>query len=235
MDINQFAQQAVYKTLPNKRFSKVFGIGYNKTGSTSLELVFKALALNVPNQHEQELITVKQLYEGNFEPFQKFVSNYDAFQDMPFSQDDWYIVADTLFPNSKFILTLRDAEKWFDSISRFHAKTFGVENASDFDEDYIREKAHYLYPGYFYEMVKRHVSRVEDGKVIHDWSLLYDKEHYIKFYTERNDRIIRYFENRPDDLLVIDMTQEKDVSKIVSFLGFPEELNFNMPHLNKTG
>ena len=35
-----------------------------------------------------------------------------------------YIICDALFPNSKFILTLRNPEIWFESVCNFDAKHF---------------------------------------------------------------------------------------------------------------
>lgn len=232
--IKELAKKSISITRPNKRFNKVFGIGYNKTGSTSLIAIFHALALNCAIQHEQELLIVKQLYEGNYQPFKEYIARYDVFQDQPFSQHDWYILADAFFPNSRFILTIRDAEEWFDSMCRFHAKAYGVESVKELTESFFREKVHYLYEGYAYETVKHTVEIVKNGKIECDWSLLYNKDHYIKFYMDRNERILKYFKNRPKDLLVLDITNEKDISQILEFLEFPKNLNFAMPHANKT-
>jgi hypothetical protein len=52
--------------------------------------------------------------------------------------------------------------------------------------------------------------------------------------TKRNKEIVRYFSERPDDLLVIDITKEKTTKKIVNFLELPSKLITKMPHLNKT-
>ncbi len=50
----------------HKRFNKVFGIGSNKTGSTSLQAVFYIIGLNVGPQAEGEL-TSKLLSLGKFD------------------------------------------------------------------------------------------------------------------------------------------------------------------------
>jgi hypothetical protein len=91
----------------NKQFNKVFGIGANKTGSTSLEQVFYILGLNVAPQSEGE-ITSEALSKGNILPLRDHIVRYDAFQDVPFSAKSTYAQIDALFPKSKFILTYRD-------------------------------------------------------------------------------------------------------------------------------
>lgn len=234
MDIKKIQKSATRYTIPNKKFSKVFCIGYNKTGTTSIETVFKALGLRIPNQHKQELRIVKQFHEGNFDPLKEFVAQYEAFQDQPFSDDLCFAQVDVLFPKSKFILTVRDPEEWYDSLVRFHVKTFNVESVKDFTEDFFKDKMIYLYENYAYENKRRWVTTIENYKAVARWDLLYDKDLYIKRYSDRNNQIINYFQYRPDDLLVIDIAKEKDISKILDFLGFPQNLNCEMPHQNSS-
>jgi hypothetical protein len=233
-DIEEYRKQAVKFSLPGKYFSKIFGIGYNKTGTTTLEFLFDALGYRVPLQQEQELRIVNQYRKGNFQPFIEFVSKYDAFQDQPFSQEQAYVVADALFPNSKFVLTTRDPEKWFKSMCNFHQKIYHADSMSEFKESFYKDKELYLYPNYIYENKKRMISKVVDGKPVQDWSLLYDKDYYIDKFVRRNDEIIRYFQDRSDDLLVIDFEKEKDCSKILEFLDLPQQLNIPLPQLNKS-
>ncbi len=65
-------------------------------------------------------------------------------------------------------------------------------------------------------------------------ALLYNKEHYINLYKQRRDLIIKYFQKRPKDLLILDITKEKDISKITNFLELPEFINFTFPRRNST-
>lgn len=235
MDYAEIQKKALMYTLPNKNYSKLFGIGFGKTGTSSLELIFRILGLRVPNQQEQELRIVKQLYGGNFRPLIEFVNQYDAFQDKPFSQGVTYAQVDALFPGSKFILTVRDPDEWFDSLCRYNCKSNRVASVSEMNEAFYKDKAVYLYKNYSYENFKRYVTEVRDYKPVANWALNFDKAHFVDFYTRRNEDIVRYFDGREKDLLVIDLTREKDVSRILDFLGLPQELNFPVPHLNKTG
>ena len=65
-----------------------------------------------------------------------------------------------------------------------------------------------------------------------NWDLLFDKEKYIEDYINRRDEILRYFQKRPEDLLVIDITTEATISKIVDFIGYPSHIDFPTPILN---
>jgi len=238
MDFEKYREIAIRESLPRKNFNKIFCIGYNKTGTTSLEFILKALGYKLPKQAEQELRIVKQLYKGNFQPLIEFCHCYEAFQDMPFSQGIVYAQVDCLFPNSKFILTVREPNKWFESLTRFHLsgilKMQNIESIEQVNEDTFKDKTVYLYENYVYEIFKRHVSKVENLHLKHDWSLLYNKDHYIKIYEERNKGIIKYFQDRPNDLLIIDLEREKDISKVLYFLGLPAKLNIQIPHLYRS-
>jgi hypothetical protein len=232
MDLNQIRQRIAPYTFANKSYSKVFGIGYNKTGTTSLEAIFKAVGLSVPNQQEQEVRLVRQLHQGNLEPLKSFVGRFDAFQDAPFAHALTFVQVDALFPGSKFILTVRDPEAWFDSMCRFHCKAFGVSSVDELTPGYARDKTLYLYRNYIYDSFVRQSKAVRNNELYEDPGLMYDKDHRIRKFEQRNALVIEYFQQRPDDLLVIDLTRERDTSRILDFLGIPAEFSFAVPHEN---
>lgn len=218
----------------HKSFNKVFGIGANKTGTSSLGTVFHILGLKLSPQHEGELYGV-QAQKGNLRPLVEYVSQYDAFQDAPFSMKGTYAQMDALFPDSKFILTFREPEAWFDSLHSFHKKILRVAENEAITKKSMAAKP-YLYEGYL-EYIHELTWLIDVDDTLawkKDWSLAYKREQYIRVYMERNRQIIQYFSERPDDLLVIDITAEKDTKKIVDFLKLPPQLVTNMPHKNKT-
>ena len=234
MDMNQFTKQVSCFAIANKNFNKLFCIGYNKTGTTTLERVLKTYGYKLPIQREQELRLTKTVFETDYTELLRFCDQYDAFQDMPFSQGLTFIVADALFPNSKFILSERDADSWFASISNSHKKLFNLERFDDLTEQDIFDKFLYLYPGYVYSHKKRLLTKFDsNGKEIL-WNKIHDYEYYIKEYKRRNEDIKRYFSDAPHKLLTIDITKEKDTSKICDFLNIPSRYIIEMPHLNET-
>jgi hypothetical protein len=217
---------------------KIFCIGYNKTGTTSLEKELTELGYKMPNQARQEMLVVEELYRGNHVPLYTLCKRYDAFQDMPFSQGITYAIADALFPGSKFILTVREPNAWFESLARFQLKGIlkkaGVEKLEDFDELTFKDKTIYLHKNYLQNAAKRHAVSVIDHEIRLDWSQVYNKAHRIELYERRNREIIGYFQERQDQLLVLDITKEKDNSRIVEFLELPKRLICTLSHLNRS-
>lgn len=232
------AIKKLQRLYPMRQRPKVFCIGYNKTGTTTLETVLNNLGYRTPNQQEQEALVVEETFRGNFKPLESLCKTSDAFQDMPFSQGATYAVADTLFPGSKFILTVRESGEWFESLARFHLngilKKAGVERLGDFGEMTFKNKAIYLKNNYLQNIFKRHAFKSVGHEAHYDWSLVYNRDHRISAYERRNRAIVEHFQERPGDLLVLDLTKEVDSSKIVEFLGLPSELNETLPHLNRS-
>lgn len=213
---------------------KIFGIGYNKTASTTLEAIFRHHGFRVPKQLDQERILAGLPFSGDYALLRDFVADYDAFQDFPFSQFDTYLACDVLFPGSKFILTVRDPDAWFRSYLRYYKKEFGFADDEVLTEVAFRDKDLYLFPNYVHSLMRQTVMRVQDNQAQPDWSLVFDHAHFKALYLARNESIIKHFSNRPDDLLVIDLTQEVDTKRIVEFLLLPSESIIPIPHLNST-
>lgn len=203
-----------------------------------MERVLRELGYRLPNQAVQETLVVEELFRGNYRPLQALCRKYDAFQDMPFSQGPTYAIVDSMFPGSKFILTVRDSDAWFDSLVRFHlggilAKA-GVSKLEEFNEAAFKGKAIHLHENYLYNVVKRHASLLGGCDLSHDWSLVYDRSHRKSRYECRNQDIASYFQDRPNQLLILDVSKEENTGKIVEFLGLPSSLVRPMPRLKRT-
>ena len=91
--------------------SKLFGIGFHKTGTTTLDKVYQILGYNACPVRTD---LAESLSNGNLEPTFEVVKQFDAFQDNPFPI--LYKELDQAFPGSKFIMTVRDDDKWLRSI-----------------------------------------------------------------------------------------------------------------------
>lgn len=99
---------------------KIFGIGLNKTGTTTLGQCGKILGLRCTTCDKKLL---KDFVSNNdFSRILKKVNEYDLFEDWP-----WPLVykqLDEMFPGSKFILTVRSSEeKWLDSLMKHSMRT----------------------------------------------------------------------------------------------------------------
>ena len=221
-----------------KSKKKVFCIGANKTGTTSMRKLFEKFGYKVAPQAEQErkLANFGMLndQENIF-----FVKKYNFFQDLPFSAGVNYIKFDTLFPDSLFILTIRDSEQWYRSLCQFHLnilnkRGFNLKSIKDVKEKHIKEFS-YLYKGYSYNNILFYwISVVNENKINLNWELLYNKDHYINIFENRNKQIIKYFQKRANQLLVIDLSkQNNDNKKIQRFLNINSNYT-EIPHLQKT-
>ncbi len=220
--------------IKDRSFNKIFCIGYNKTGTTSLEAILRQFGYKLPDQQEQELQLSKKTFSTDYTVLERFCAEYDAFQDMPFSQGLTYVAADSLFPNSKFILTERPADAWFKSMCKFHKKIYKIDDLSTLTEKDVIEKFTYLYPGYSHGNKERLLSSFKGDLRSVNWEKLYDYDYYTDMYNRRNEEIKRYFMNARGKLLAIDITQEKTTEKICEFLNIPLESSTDMHHRNKT-
>ncbi|MEN0002259.1 MAG: sulfotransferase family protein [Pseudomonadota bacterium] len=89
---------------------KVFGIGFHKTATTSLSHALRHLGYQVTGPNHVKDADIAETYLAKARAISK---EYDAFQDNP-----WPLVykeMDQMWPNSKFILTVRDPDKWLKS------------------------------------------------------------------------------------------------------------------------
>ena len=99
---------------------KIFGIGLNKTGTTTLGVCFKHFGY----RHTTSNLELTQCVErGELEPVFAHADQYDSFEDWP-----WPLIyreLDERYPGSKFVLTTRrDGEAWVNSLKR-HALLTG--------------------------------------------------------------------------------------------------------------
>lgn len=90
--------------------NKVFCIGFQKTGTSSMAKALKQLGYSVtgPNGVNDPEIPKKVHRETA-----KLMKRFDAFQDNPWPQ--MYQWCHEKYPAAKFILTIRDTEKWYNS------------------------------------------------------------------------------------------------------------------------
>jgi hypothetical protein len=202
---------------------KIFCIGLNKTGTTSLRFEMEDLGFAVGNQRKAELL-FDDWVKRDFRKLRRYCHTAQFFQDAPFSYPYTFIALDQFFPNSKFILTVRDdAEQWYSSLTRFHGKKWGNGNVSPTAEDL--KNATYIYKGFPYHS-RMHVHPVTDENP-------YDKDILTDYYETHNKNVKDYFRHRPDDLLVINLAKEGDYARFCKFIGV-EKKKDNFPWKNKT-
>jgi hypothetical protein len=92
---------------------KVFCIGFQKTGTTSLHAALSRLGYKTAAVVGRDL-TADELRKTALDLCLEAAKSHDAAQDMPWPL--FYRELDKAFPGSKFILTVRDPDNWFRSL-----------------------------------------------------------------------------------------------------------------------
>ena len=95
--------------------AKVFCIGFQKTGTTSLYAALTRLGYRTAAVIGRDWSAEKLADEGARLCIET-MKEFDAAQDMPWPI--FFRELDAAYPGSKFILTVRDAESWFQSIEK---------------------------------------------------------------------------------------------------------------------
>lgn len=201
---------------------KVFCIGLNKTGTTSIKKAWQDLGLIVGNQAEARKL-LQPWIQRDFAPIIKYCKSAQAFQDSPFSFPYTYVALDQAFPGSKFILTVRnDAEQWYNSITKFHGDKWA--------NGHIPTK----------EDLMNAVNDVKGRPWIVNRALFdtpdnepYRKADLLEFYNRHIDDVTRYFKHRPTDLLIINLSEREAYQKFVDFLDVKSPYD-SFPWENKT-
>ncbi len=89
---------------------KIFGLGFHKTGSTTLETALITLGYDVVGKYDQ---LFEPMERDEWEAVDAIVSAHDGFRDMHWPL--FYRQLDERYPAGKFILTARNPDRWLAS------------------------------------------------------------------------------------------------------------------------
>lgn len=207
----------------NRKRKKIFVIGHNKTGTTSMKSALTSLGFHVGNQSSAELL-LEDWARRDFRRIISYCKSAEAFQDIPFSLDYTYQAVDNAFPESKFILTVRNnSQEWYESYIRFarnsSKKYFGTDRLPRADE---LKQRHYRKTGWPWLRLHFVYGVSEDSP--------FDKMKLIDYYESHNHNVINYFKHRHNDLLVLDVSAPDAMQSLCNFLSV-EFRGQTMPHL----
>ncbi len=185
-----------FKTMSTTKPHKVFCIGFMKTGTTTLNRALSILGYRVSHNSWKWL---KMICKNDWKGIQEKMDAWDAVEDNPIPLI--YKELDALYPGSKFILTEREPEKWYNSVS------YHVGDLSSPMHEWLFGRGKGLPRN--------------------------DKKHTLNVFVKHRENVIEYFKDRPDDLLIIDITKIENWDTICTFLGeeIPEAV---FPHANRT-
>ncbi len=202
--------------------NKVFCIGMNKTGTTSLRHFMKVHGFKCNNQRKAELLVKDYLHE-HWKPILRHCRTADFFQDLPFSAPLTAPVLLEKFPEARFILTVRSSpEIWYASLIRFHREKFGRYNHLPESEDL--KHAEYRYMGFVWDAHHALFATPEND--------LYNRKILIKTYEDHIANVRNMFKDR-SNLLILDLSEPDAIKSLSTFLNIEPHLT-EMPWLNRT-
>ena len=194
---------------------KVFIIGTNKTGTTSMNKFLHDLGYRTGPQRRYEKL-IQQYYDGDWQEILKIIHNYEAFQDMPFSNSTNLFISELrrLYPTAKFILTTRDdASEWYASLVRFHRKLW-YGNKAEIEWCDV-QKVKYVGDAIQSTMLKMHNMEVLEPTYK---KAPYDQKVLESWYDGYNERIMQLFK---DDVnfIHVNLKDHDSTERIKTFLG----------------
>ncbi len=191
----------LYNTLPNPNLEKkIFCIGLSRTGTKSLTTALYILGYNVIHYPSDE-DTLNDLIEGNYNF--NILRDYDGISDITVSP--YYAQLHKMFPNSKFILTVRNKEDWLRSFERHWSERPPFNDPTQ-NETYMK------------------VRRLLRASVYGTYKFNRDRMSYVYDLHKKNVR--DFFKNKPDSLLVLNIFKKKAWKKLCKFLDVPKPKSF---------
>lgn len=105
----------------------------------------------------------------------------------------YYKYLDYKFPGSKFVLTTRELEPWLESMKFIHERYPATR-----DMDIAIKRRMLIYE-----------------------SVTFDREKFVRAYHRHHAEVRSYFEDRPQDLLEMNITEGAGWDALCEFLGLP--------------
>lgn len=155
---------------------KIFGIGLSRTGTTSLH-------------HALEILGYRSIHYPPLDRIHEVLEDHDAASDTPVACI--FRELDCRYPDSRFILTVRDYRSWLASTKRF----FGGPMP--------------------HEEWRREVRLKTYGRL--EW----DRRAFLRAYHQHVETVLDYFEQRPGALLVLDIIGGEGWEPLCDFLEVP--------------
>lgn len=198
--------------------NKIFCVGLSKTSTSSLSEALTILGykskhfpdflMENSSQEVKERAKYNALVKPNYVDITEGTDNRLMLKPERISEFDafsdtpisrFYKELDALYPKSKFIYTIRDEMSWLESCRKFFFHT-------RFD--------YWLYIQLHYDLYG-----VNE----------FDKEKFVNAYRKHDFNVRTYFQNRPDDLLIMDVGAGDGWEKLCGFLG-EKQPNQDFPH-----
>lgn len=172
--------------------TRIFGIGMHKTGTTSLSNALTILGFDSAhwlNPRWARNIWEEMATQGKSSTAER----HYAISDLPLPL--LYKELDRAYPNSKFILTVREEVDWLTSV-RDHWNALLNIFRDTWNNDCFTHKVHTLLYG----------------------RKMFDPLIFLNRYRRHNEEVKEYFKDRPDDLLILGIDEPRRWEKLCAFL-----------------
>lgn len=203
---------------------KIFCIGSNKTGTTTLFHGLSELGVRMGSQRIGESL-IDNWDSEDFGPIIRYCRTAQGFQDVPFSLPGIYRTLYPVFPDASYILSVRDSEAWYDSLVNYHSRLWGDGIKPPTAEQLKR--AEYIYKGRPWHVNRMVFNTPEDEP--------YKKDILIAAFEKHNKDVKEFFRDKPSGFLVLDVSRPGSYSDMCDFLGMKpvrdrfQVLNSRMP------
>ncbi len=176
--------------------TKVFGIGLSRTGTKSLTKALNTLGYNILHYPTDE-VTLKELTTGHFQLSR--LEDVDGITDITVAP--YYAQLDKIYPNCRFILTVRDKEGWLRSLRQHWADRPAWNDP--------KENATHM-----------EMRRFLRAAVFGTYQFSEDRMSHV--YDQHFQNVLAYFRDKPHKLLILNILAGDSWSKLNAFLGKPE-------------
>ncbi len=183
--------------------TRIFGIGMHKTATTSLHTAMKILGID--SAHWKSAHWAKAIWEEMTAWGRSWtLEQHYALCDLPLTI--LYRQLDAAYPGSKFVLTVRDEQKWLNSV-RNHWDHDRNKFRADWAHDPFTHKVHKLVYG-------------QKG---------FEPELFLTRYRRHNAEVLEYFKHRPGDLLVMNVDKGAGWPELCAYLERPVPVGLPYP------
>ena len=206
--------------------NKIFCIGFNKSGSSSLvysiydlgvgeHMDFSAGERLMPSYMDRNLPKCSSSNKFN-KKLLEFCKSPVLFKDIPFSLPNVWKILYAEYPNAKYILSVRDSpEQWFTSITNYHKKFTGPTLSwCALNEVNYRYSKTDNTNSFFYDYMKSVNGNAKEP---------YDKDSLISAYNKHNNEVTEFFKDKPN-FITINVAKDNDYAKLCKFLDVKSEL-----------
>ncbi|TGD71885.1 hypothetical protein E4634_17395 [Mangrovimicrobium sediminis] len=195
---------------------KVVGVGWGKTGTSSLGKALKILGFDRHVSYSPELVMM--LKKGRVDDVLARLENFNAMEDWPFPL--MYQSIDQHFPNAKFVLTERDPEKRMTSYQGHVQREDSAAKRNSLLG--IGPRIKEQIKAYRLRRIRKYIYGFKEPDL--------HPEEMIALYKKHNMEVRNYFKDRPQKLLIVNWENGDGWNELCGFLELSEPAE-EFPHL----